>query len=216
MAMIDLYSTCKSFVIDNSKNADAAGMSSRQRLVLSTMIGFKINGLYARYNDIDFILDTGAVMTCLPARLLGFKSIEGFKKYFKDSKKYAFSGIHKTAKLDYYEVYVDLSFKGTDYILQEVPIYLSFDPNAQMALFGMSLLGLFKLEIDPISCTVRFTETPALKGYRTEGIPLRDPLKIDYNMPLDILNMVDESTLEANYINKAIEAQEKPTVSPSN
>lgn len=202
--MIDFYKNCKSFSIYNVNTSKALSVSSRKRIVISSAFGYFRDGKYHISNEINFIFDTGAVDVSFPAYLLGIENEQELFSKFDSVKAVYRSGINKAAPIKYYRIYADVYISNSRYKLREVPIYVSFDPNCFMALFGMSILGLFKIEIDPISTVVTLTETPALLNIREQNLSLRDPFSVDYYAPLDFADDIDEATLEANYVNKQL------------
>ena len=158
-------------------------------------VGIKVG----RYTDktIRFKVDTGASKVCLPAKLLGVDDEQTLIKIFPEYKISYHTGIDRTSKIKFYDVYVDeLRIGNSGYIVKGVPVSISLDPKYRVPLLGMTLLRMFFVSINPIMHTIDFKETGIMEMYRQRNLPLYENL---YKRREDLSE--DMQVLEANYIN---------------
>lgn len=153
------------------------------------------NGEYA---PIEFKVDTGAVSTSIPSRHFGLKSDADILRVFPYAKPELHCGIDSTSKIMYYRVVANsIKITRDRYELVGLPIAITADPRVKIALFGMSAMRLFHVDIDTEFSKITLTENYELAILRENKVPIFR--SNDFFSKFEF--SLDDLAAEANYIN---------------
>lgn len=153
----------------------------------------------SEFVPVEFKVDTGAGGVTLPSRYFDINSEAEILKIFPYAKPVMHWGIDSTSKIRYYRVVANRIRIAIDqYELVGMPISITADPRVKAALFGMSALRLFHVDIDTEFNKIMLTENYNLAILRENKVPIfrMNDFFSKFEFSLD-----DLLAVEANYIN---------------
>lgn len=152
--------------------------------------------------EIYFKFDTGAVDIATTANSLGIRQTEEEFVSTHDVIKTYRVGVARDVHIAYYRYIVE-NLQLAKFNLHNFPIYITFYKGTNARLIGMSLIRLFKTCINPEYKSIQLTETNELANYTHTSRSMHNIDKIIPETLIDFsLEGIDESIIEANYINK--------------
>lgn len=152
----------------------------------------------SEYAPVEFKVDTGAGEVSIPSRYFDINSEAEILKIFPYAKPVMRCGIDSTSKIRYYRVVVNRIRIAIDqYELVGMPISITADPRVKVALFGMSALRLFHVDIDTEFNKITLTENYELAILRENKVPIFRSKDFFSKFEFSL----DDLAAEANYIN---------------
>lgn len=116
-----------------------------------------------------FKYDTGAQLTCIPAKDINIDETS-FKKTFAGNSVTCI-GIDGTSKIVYYPFQTE-NFTVAGIGLGSIPIYITFDSRAQKRLLGLDIIRLLNAEFNFDTKEAKFSITKQLSEFHTKKLRL--------------------------------------------
>ena len=151
-------------------------------------------------------MDTGAVDVSIPANMIGFYDEQYFVNNHKTISKEK-SGLINNIKAKYYSYRIPVLKLGS-IKFHYYPLWITFDNNVNMALLGMSFVGMFNFEVDTETNTIVFTESDDLHNALSRSPVIKNPMEINRDSYLDL--RINDQLLQSNNINRRIKNLVEP------